>query len=403
MTKKQVEEKKQVVVAEPAAPAKEKSLEDDEATMTATQIADRKERTLFVGNVSLETTQKDLKRHFKTFGAVEKVRFRSIATQQDTKQPERAKIITGKFGAQKDNKNAYVVFAKREDSVKALALNQQEFLGKHLRVDSLVKSPDAKKNAPKDDFDTTVFVGNLPYVVSEEDVRATFAKYGGILNVRLVRDPKTYLGKGIGYVQFADAKIMKEVIEATIKFKGRDLRLKRATDPKKRDKKANRKQKALDDRRAARAAEKADESDSESDGATNLQRNFEDNYSSDDSEDEKIPKHIVALDGGNKGEKPAREKKPVDDAKEKELKLKKQLAFNQRKKQDMLREMISKASKGISKPAKGKANANGAETKKPNFKDMPYNPAKKFSVKQGKHIAKHKANQADKKEKPKAK
>ena len=195
-------------------------------------------------------------------------------------------------------------------------------MGKHLRVDSLVKSADAKKNAPKDDFDTSVFVGNLPYVVSEEDVRTTFAKYGTILNVRLVRDPKTYMGKGIGYVQFADAQMMKEAIEADIKFKGRDLRLKRATDPKKRDKKANRKQKALEDRRAARAAKNADESDSDSDGATGLQRNFEDNYSSDDSEDEKIPKHIVSLDG-KKNKEPVKEKTPVDEAKEKEKKLKK--------------------------------------------------------------------------------
>jgi hypothetical protein len=54
---------------------------------------------------------------------VEKVRFRSIATTQDTKLPERAKIITAKFGGQKDNKNAYVVFAEKESSIKALALN----------------------------------------------------------------------------------------------------------------------------------------------------------------------------------------------------------------------------------------------------------------------------------------
>jgi hypothetical protein len=64
-----------------------------------------------------------LKKHFKTFGAIEKVRFRSIATLQDTKLPERAKIITGQFGGQKDNKNGYVVFANKEDAVKALALN----------------------------------------------------------------------------------------------------------------------------------------------------------------------------------------------------------------------------------------------------------------------------------------
>ena len=41
------------------------------------------------------------------------------------------------------------------------------------------------------DFDQTVFVGNLPWVTTEEEVRAHFAKCGTILNVRIIRDPKT--------------------------------------------------------------------------------------------------------------------------------------------------------------------------------------------------------------------
>jgi nucleolar protein 12 len=166
---------------------------------------------------------------------------------------------------------------------------------KHIRVDALIRSSeDGKKNASKDDFTTTVFVGNLPYIVSEEEVHKAFSKFGGILNVRLVRDPKTFVGKGIGYVQFADGEMMRKAIESDIKFKGRELRLKKATDPKKREKKANRKVKALEDRRAKRAAKNAPDSDD--DGADALPRNFEDAYSSDDSEDEKIPKHVVSLE-----------------------------------------------------------------------------------------------------------
>ena len=236
-----------------------------------------------------------MKKLFKPYGKIEKVRFRSIATLQETKLPERAKIITGQFGTQKDNKNAYVVFAEKEDSIKALALNQTEFMGKHLRVDTLIKNAeDSKKNANKDDFTTTVFVGNLPYIVSEEELRSAFAKYGTILNVRLVRDPKTFIGKGIGYVQFADGEMMRKAIDSKITFKGRELRLKKATDPKKREKKANRKKVALEERRAKRAAK--NNSDSDSDGANALPKNFEDAYSSDDSDDEKVPKHIVSLE-----------------------------------------------------------------------------------------------------------
>ena len=64
--------------------------------------------------------------------------------------------------------------------------------------------------------------------------------FGEILNVRLVREPKTFIGKGIGFVQFSNQEEMKEALasQTALKFKGRELRLKRATDPKKRDKKA---------------------------------------------------------------------------------------------------------------------------------------------------------------------
>ena len=49
--------------------------------------------------------------------------FRSIATTQDGKKPERAKIITGLHGQQKDNKNGYVLLKSKETIEKALSLN----------------------------------------------------------------------------------------------------------------------------------------------------------------------------------------------------------------------------------------------------------------------------------------
>lgn len=61
---------------------------------------------------------------------------------------------------------------------------------------------------------------------------------------------------------------MRTAIKDGAKFKGRELRLKKATDPKKREKKANRKEAALEVRKEKRRlAKKADagESDSEAD------------------------------------------------------------------------------------------------------------------------------------------
>lgn len=64
--------------------------------LSAVQVRDRNERTAFVGNVPVDATPKQLKKFFVAEGfVIEKVWFRSICTMQDTKAPERAKIIAG--------------------------------------------------------------------------------------------------------------------------------------------------------------------------------------------------------------------------------------------------------------------------------------------------------------------
>ena len=67
-----------------------------------------------------------LKRYFRDkVGPVEKLWFRSICTVQDSKKPERAKIIQQEYGNFKDNKNAYVLFEQKNDAIKAVeTLNQ---------------------------------------------------------------------------------------------------------------------------------------------------------------------------------------------------------------------------------------------------------------------------------------
>jgi nucleolar protein 12 len=208
------------------------------------------------------------------------------------KKSERAKIITKDYGALKDNKNGYILFKEKESVTKALELNQTKLGDKHIRVDTLKGSTVEKKEGQKggaseDDFKTTVFVGNLPYVVSEEEVREHFAKFGTIKNVRLVRDAKSHIGKGIGFVMFDSEEELRAAIAGAVKFSGRELRLKKATDPKKREKKANRKEAALEERREKRRQAKKQDEESEDD--INIQEKLA-NYSSDDSEDEKPKK-----------------------------------------------------------------------------------------------------------------
>ena len=197
-----------------------------------------------------------------------------------------------------------------------------------------------------DDYNQTVFIGNLPYVVSEEELREFFADCGEIENVRLIREPKTFVGKGIGYVMYKTKEAMAEALKKKegAKFKGRPLRVKRAVDPKRREKKQKRKQEKLDERREKRQAKKGKKED-ESEEEEDLPRNFEDAYSSEDSDDEKpkqpkLPKvvHLTETAWGNNATK-----KRDDKAEDTELRLENVIAFNKRKKQNMLKQMMEKS------------------------------------------------------------
>jgi len=55
-------------------------------------------------------------------------------------------------------------------------------------------------------------VGNLPFVIGEEELRSHFETCGEVQNVRIVRDPKTFLGKGIAYVMMGSKEELKQAI-----------------------------------------------------------------------------------------------------------------------------------------------------------------------------------------------
>lgn len=51
-----------------------------------------------------------------------------------------------------------------------------------------------------------VFVGGLPYDLSEGDIICVFSQYGEIVNINLVRDKKTGKQKGFCFICFEDQR-----------------------------------------------------------------------------------------------------------------------------------------------------------------------------------------------------
>jgi RNA recognition motif-containing protein len=51
-----------------------------------------------------------------------------------------------------------------------------------------------------------IYVGNLPYRMTEDDLRRIFEEYGTVLSVNLVNDRETGQPRGFGFVEMEDAE-----------------------------------------------------------------------------------------------------------------------------------------------------------------------------------------------------
>ncbi|XP_076957896.1 nucleolar protein 12-like [Bidens hawaiensis] len=164
-------------------------------------------RTVFIGNLPLKVRKKALMKEFNQFGEIESVRIRSIPLLDD-KTPRKGAVIKKQINDAVDRVNAYIVF-KTEDSAQAsLSHNMAVVGGNHIHVDRAC--PPRKKlkgeNAPLYDSKRTVFIGNLPFDVKDEELYQLFTGFNNLKDcieaIRVVRDPGTSMGKGIAYVLF---------------------------------------------------------------------------------------------------------------------------------------------------------------------------------------------------------
>jgi hypothetical protein len=74
---------------------------------------------------------------------------------------------------------------------------------------------------------TTLFVGNLAFKASEEELRQLFAPFGEVQSVRIMRDRKTRRPRGYGFVELSAAQARKATKALDGKeFHGRKLRVK---------------------------------------------------------------------------------------------------------------------------------------------------------------------------------
>jgi cold-inducible RNA-binding protein len=70
-----------------------------------------------------------------------------------------------------------------------------------------------------------LYVGNLPYTTTDEDLKTMFAEHGTVESVAVISDRETGRSKGFGFVEMSTPEEAKAAIEALNgkDFGGRDL------------------------------------------------------------------------------------------------------------------------------------------------------------------------------------
>ncbi len=75
-----------------------------------------------------------------------------------------------------------------------------------------------------------IYVGSLPYTVTEEDLKEAFAPVGEVSSVRLVADKFSGKSKGFGFVEMPTNEEAEAAIAGLNEkdFKGRDIKVNQA-------------------------------------------------------------------------------------------------------------------------------------------------------------------------------
>ncbi|KAG5491132.1 hypothetical protein JIQ42_01027 [Leishmania sp. Namibia] len=184
-------------------------------------------RTVFVGNLPNTIHKRDVEKIFKSCGRITAVRIRCQALEElDEKHQNRGRAVRVLRGEIKKDANysstAYVLFDSATSVASALNKNGLVFHNRHLVVTTM--DVEGRAYPPE----TSIFLGNVAYDTTEEDVWKFFQEHGiaDVKRVRLVRDRETGDCKGFGYVEFMHASSVAPAIETRgDKLNGRELRI----------------------------------------------------------------------------------------------------------------------------------------------------------------------------------
>lgn len=158
------------------------------------------DRKLFVGGLSWETTDKELRDHFNSYGEIESI---NVKTDPNTGRSRGF---------------AFIVFSQPESIDKVMAA------GDHIINNKKVDPKKAKARHGK------IFVGGLSNELSDEDIKNFFNQFGTIVEVEMPFDKTKNQRKGFCFITFESEQIVNELLRTPKQtINGKEVDVKKAT------------------------------------------------------------------------------------------------------------------------------------------------------------------------------
>lgn len=149
---------------------------------------DEDERKVFVGGLSWQSTERDMRSYFEKFGAVEKAILKTDSMTGESRG----------FG--------FILFEEASSVEGVMAEQTHTLSGKKI-------GPRRAKSRPKPEPILKVFVGGLDPTVPEEDIKAHFEQYGTVEEINLPFDRTKNERRAFCFVKFESEDIVNTVIE----------------------------------------------------------------------------------------------------------------------------------------------------------------------------------------------
>ncbi|XP_029172919.1 RNA-binding protein squid-like isoform X2 [Nylanderia fulva] len=160
----------------------------------------QEDRKLFVGGLSWETTDKELREHFSAYGDIESI---NVKTDPNTGRSRGF---------------AFIVFAKAESLDKIMGA------GDHVINNKKVDPKKAKARHGK------IFVGGLSTELSDDDIKNFFSQFGTIVEVEMPFDKTKNQRKGFCFITFESEQVVNELLKTSKQtINGKEVDVKKAT------------------------------------------------------------------------------------------------------------------------------------------------------------------------------